>query len=69
MARSYYTLAERCDGRWVVQAGGYDLETIEFERDDFRDHGVKAKDLRILKTAPSQKAINAAVAALNAKGA
>lgn len=49
--RTYYTLLQRVDDNWSPQFGDYDLETVESERDDYRDHDIKAKDLKIVATA------------------
>lgn len=71
MARRYHTLAVREDGRWAPQFGDYDRETVEAERDDYRhgSQGIKARDLRIVTTGPTQADIDAAIAKLNAAGA
>lgn len=69
MSRRYYTLAVRQGGpRWSPEFGDYDRELVEAEREDYRDHDVKARDLRILTTTPGQKAIVAAIAKLNGEG-
>ena len=69
MARTYYTLLQRVDDHWSPQFGAYDREDVESERDDYRDHGVKAKDLKIVTTqGHSWKAIEAVLNKLN-KGA
>ena len=56
MPKPYYLLLSREPGDTVFfqQFGDFDRETVEFERDDFRDHGYLAKDLRIV-TAKSAK--------------
>lgn len=67
MARKYHTLAVREDGRWAPQFGDYDRETVDSEREEYRDKGHKARDLRIITTGDTQAAINAGIANLNAK--
>jgi len=66
MARKYFTLAVREAGQWSPQFGDYDRETVEAERDDYRDHGHKVRDLRIVQSGDTQAAIDAAIAKLNA---
>ena len=66
--RTYYTLVERdAPGElWTIQFGDYDPDTVKAERDDFRDHGVRAKNLKIIRTTSDKwTAIEAAVARLN----
>lgn len=69
---TYFVLAVRLPGEplWGVEFGDYDLETVEFERDDMRDHDIPAKSLKILRIEPlgrqtEQDAINRAIAVLN----
>lgn len=67
--KTYYSLLQREDGKWSPQFGDYDRETVESERDDYRDHFVKAKDLKIVTTqGHSWAAIQAVCAKLNAEG-
>lgn len=66
MAKKYFSLVVKEDGRWSVQFGDYDRECVESERDDYADRGHKASALRILATADSQAAIDLAVGKLNA---
>lgn len=69
-SRPYFTLLQRDpnDGQWGIEFGDYDRETVEAERDDYRDHGAKARDLKIVTTANARTAlINPIVAALNGK--
>jgi hypothetical protein len=63
--RQYFILAERCGGRWGIEFGDYDRETVASEYQDRRDHDVKARDLKIIRTLDDQSAIDAAVASLN----
>lgn len=66
MARPYHTLLVREGGIWAPQFGDYDRETVEAERDDYRDHDHKAKDLKIVTTKTTRQAeIEAVVAKLN----
>lgn len=71
----YHTLIERNedskDNVWVIGFGDRDLECVQFEKQDRRDHGAKAKDLRIITQprAPSlaqYEELKAMVAAMNA---
>ncbi|CAM5598966.1 hypothetical protein MAUB1S_10129 [Mycolicibacterium aubagnense] len=66
--RVYYSLLTREDGQWAPQFGDYDLDTVKFERDDYRDRGHKAKDLKIITTTDEQADINRAVFELNEAG-
>lgn len=64
---AYFTLLQRHDdGQWGIEFGDRDRETVEAERDDYRDHFIKAKDLKIVTTRTSRNAeIEAVVAKLN----
>lgn len=53
---AYYTLLQRYEGVWGVEFGDRDKATVEAERNDYRDHFVKAKDLKIVKTPTSRYA-------------
>ena len=66
-ARVYYTLAERIDGVWGPQFGDYDLETVEYELLDRRDHDVPRRDLKIVKRAGTGAAIGEAINKLNGR--
>lgn len=61
----YYTLAIRIDGQWSAEFGDFDRRTVKDERDHARSE-FKAKDLRIIKHAPTHEATLAAIAELNA---
>ena len=65
MARKYFTLAVRTDGKWSAQFGDYDRATVQDELTDYRDHDMKAKDLRIVISGDRQSDIDAAIAKLN----
>lgn len=65
--RTYFTLCERGDdGVWRAEFGDYDRETVEAERADYRDHGKRAKTLKIVRSGDTQAEIEAAVKELNA---
>ena len=67
--RTYYTLVAidgtPTDSPWGVAFGAYDKADVEAELEDYRDHGWKKSQLKIIKTNDTATAINAAVAALN----
>ena len=65
MARSYFSLiGKTADGKHEIVFGDYDKEVVQAEKEDAdKDY---YKSYKIIKTAPQQAAINAAVAALNA---
>jgi hypothetical protein len=74
--RPYFILAVRNDGLeaprndadWSPQFGDYDKECVEFERDDYRDHGSRACDLKIVRLPDArQVTVNAAIEALNGR--
>lgn len=66
--RPYHTLIV-IDGSpgcpWSPQFGDYDIETVKAERDDYREQGYKARELRIITTASTQTAIRDAVRTIN----
>lgn len=66
--RKYYGLVLREEGMWTWAFGDFDKECVVFERDDYRDGGVKAKDLNIVTFAsvPSQAQVDELIADLNA---
>jgi hypothetical protein len=73
---AYFTLVSRdpiaelngLPNQWVIEFGDYERETVEYERDDYRDRGYRTADLKIIRTADArQTTINAAVAQLNAR--
>lgn len=68
---TYYLLVEKTEGaEWAIQFGDSDKEAIEFERDDYADHGIPKKNLKVIKSASSQQRdCDAAVAKLNEKEA
>ena len=62
MARKYHVLLVREDGNWTIDFGDYDKSVVQDERQDKRDHDIKAKDLHILTVdGDTQAAIDAAV--------
>ena len=71
--RPYYTLVVHegdhvADSPWGIAFGDYDLETVKAERDDYRDRGWKAKELKIITTTDQQADIDRAVFELNEAG-
>ncbi|MNZ81401.1 hypothetical protein D3C78_1000650 [compost metagenome] len=67
--KAYYSLLSREDDAspWTIEFGDYDKECVESEKEEYRDKGVKATNLKIIRTDDSQAAINAKVAQLNSK--
>lgn len=52
--------------RWAIDYGSYDRRDVVFELEDYREHGWKRRDLRILKIpTDTQAAVDAAIAELN----
>lgn len=70
MTRKYHTLIV-IDGSpgcpWSPQFGDYDIETVKAERDDYREQGYKARELRIITTDDSSSAIRDAIIRVNRK--
>lgn len=65
--RTYYTLIEReADGVWRDVFGAYELDAVHSEREDRRDHDVKAKHLKVISTDGSSAALLAKLDELNA---
>lgn len=48
-ARTYFILAERAGplSAWRVEFGSYEFDEVDAERQDRRDRGVRASDLRV----------------------
>jgi hypothetical protein len=69
MSKQYFTLVTRDNpsDNWVIEFGAWDRSDVDFERQSYRDHGVKASDLKIIKSDGKQASIDAMVAKLNAK--
>jgi hypothetical protein len=65
---SYHLLLVREDGLWTPQFGDHDKECVEFEREDYRDHDIAARDLKIVRFArvPSNAQVTAKLAEFNA---
>ena len=68
--KTYFSLLTRdlkhpISNQWGPDFGDYDRKVVEAELDDYRRQGWAAAELRIIETAPGQKDIDAAVAALN----
>lgn len=52
--------------KWCIDFGSYDKSDVTCERDDYKDRGYKAKDLKILTVdGDTQEEIDAAVAKFN----
>ena len=54
--RPSYVLVSREAGRWAIEFGDYLKVLVEAERKDYRDHGHKAKDLKIIKSVSDSSA-------------
>ena len=67
MARKYFSLIARTDpgAPWCVEFGDWNRDVVTEERADYRDHGHRASDLKIITTDGTQASIDAAVAKLN----
>jgi len=65
--RKYFTLVQYYEtlDKWMIEFGDYDRTCVIFELEDYKDHGVKSKNLKIIQTSDKGKDINAAVDALN----
>lgn len=60
----YYVLFIRYNGVWSPEFGDADKDAVTFERNDYKDGGIKARDLKIVKfdRKPSRKACTAKAA-------
>jgi hypothetical protein len=67
MTKTYFTLITRDNpsASWVIEFGAWEREDVDSERQSYRDHGVKASDLKIIRTDGRQASIDARVADLN----
>ncbi len=68
MARKYHTLLSR-EGfgfPWRIEFGDFDRETVDSERQEYRDNGAKAANLKVITTGARQGDIDSAVSLLNA---
>ena len=63
--KRYHVLIERLGDRWGVEFGSWDRSEITFERQDRRDNGVKASDLKIATCDGEQASIDAIVRSMN----
>lgn len=65
--KKYYTLVQfhKEHNAWAGMFGAYDKEDVAAELQDFLDHGVKKKDLKIITSDSSQRAIDDAILKLN----
>lgn len=63
----YYTLFARYNDSnlWVIDFGSYDRSEVEYERKEFRAHGFRASNLKIVCTNDAQSDINEAWRFLN----
>lgn len=71
---SYYTLAILQGSNWSQEFGDFDKETVEYELEDYlQQYNIdtntfyKKKELKIIKTNGTQKAIETAIQKLNSK--
>ena len=68
-ARAYWVLLEResASAPWTLEFGAYDRADVDAEREDRRDHDVRAANLRVVRLpcAHRQPAITAWLADLN----
>lgn len=68
MSRPYHTLLVR-DGSpgcpWSIEFGDYSMRVVKDEREDYRDQGFKASELKIITTAEDQGAIEHEVREIN----
>jgi hypothetical protein len=56
------------DNPWGIAFGDYDKATVDAEREDYRDRGYKARELKVARAeTDTQAAGDALVDALNAK--
>lgn len=66
--RPYYILVVKQEGRWGVEFGDYDRQTVEQEREDvcYQHDGPQKQNTRVVMAASSkQAAIDTAVSKLN----
>ncbi len=64
--RPYYTLVTRDgDGLWSPQFGDFALSVVQDELSDYREHGHRRCNMRILCTGATQAEIDAGVDQLN----
>jgi hypothetical protein len=70
MSRTYFTLITRdhATSPWGVAFGDWDRDNVASELDDHRDHGARARDLKIIATDGRQASIDAKVNLLNGVG-
>ncbi|RPJ08135.1 MAG: hypothetical protein EHM36_05860 [Deltaproteobacteria bacterium] len=71
MAKRYYTLVQKVDGKWTPQFGDYSREAVYEERQNLLDgwyYGERgmAKKLKVIATGDEQEMINIAIQAMNA---
>lgn len=57
-------------GRWLFEFGDRDRWAVDGERQDYRDHGWKAKHLKVVRAGSSRwPAVQVAIANLNGENA
>ena len=64
---NYYVLLSREDKSkpWMIEFGDYERSTVKDELRDYRDHDIRASNLKIITTGDTKEEIEAAVAKLN----
>jgi hypothetical protein len=62
MARKYYTLCIRFDGKWSPEFGDYSREVVQ---EEMETESYLRKNMRIITTGARQSDITTAVASLN----
>ena len=67
MARTYHVLVVRDDvsAPWRIEFGSWVRDEVAFERDDYRDGGSRASDLKVVTCDGRQSSIEAIVDAMN----
>lgn len=70
MGKIYHTLAVKENGQWSAQFGSYDREDVVAEREDWldADTDLGSRNIKVIASGDAQADIDAAIAALNAKG-
>ena len=65
---AYYQLFVREEGEWTISFGDRDKECVEFEAEDYRDPGVRVKDIKLVTFArvPTQGQLHMKLESLNA---
>lgn len=65
--KRYFTLLERYEGLWTIQAGSYSKYDVSEEKDHIVDtvYGIDRNDLKIITTDDTQESIDKVVNELN----